>query len=91
MDDGAAAQTERESRRAMLRESQTAKAAGLAVAGGVLAWLTISSEVLESEPAPGGDLSTGVLHDFSCAVAGPPLRPGREAECHPIAADSAPG
>ena len=33
------------------------------------------------------DLPTGVLHDFSCAVAGPPLRPGREAQCHPIAAD----
>ena len=59
--------------------------ASLAVAGGVLAWLTISSEVLESEAAPGGDLPTGVLHDVSCAVAGPPLRPGREAECHPIA------
>jgi Na+/melibiose symporter-like transporter len=65
--------------------------AGLAVAGGALAWLTISSEVLESEPAPGGDLPTGVLHDFSCAVAGPPLRPGREAECHPIAAESPAG
>jgi EmrB/QacA subfamily drug resistance transporter len=63
--------------------------AGLAVAGGVLAWLTISSEVLESETAPGGDLPTGVLHDFSCAVAGPPLRPGREAACHPIATGSA--
>ena len=63
--------------------------AALAVAGGVLAWLTISSEVLESEPAPGGDLPTRVLHDVSCAVAGPPLRPGREAECHPIAAGSA--
>jgi MFS family permease len=64
--------------------------AALAVSGGVLAWLTISSEVLESEPAPGGDLPTGVLHDFSCAVAGSPLRPAREAECHPVAADSAP-
>jgi EmrB/QacA subfamily drug resistance transporter len=62
--------------------------AGLAIAGGVLAWLTISSEVLESEPAPGGDLPTGVLHDFSCAVAGAPLRPGREADGHPIAAGS---
>ncbi|MGA2930137.1 MAG: MFS transporter [Solirubrobacteraceae bacterium] len=65
--------------------------AAVAAAGGVLAWLTISSEVLESEPAPEGDLPTGVLHDFSCAVAGPPLRPGREAACHPIAADSAAG
>jgi len=36
-------------------------------------------------------LPTGVLHDFSCAVAGPPVRPGREAECHPIAADLAAG
>ena len=65
--------------------------AALAAAGGALAWFTISSEVLESEPAPGGDLPTGVLHDFSCAVAGPPLRPGREAECHPIATDAAMG
>ena len=60
--------------------------AGLAIAGAILAWLTISSEVLEAEPEPGGDLPTGVLHDYSCAVAGPPLRPGREADCHPIAA-----
>jgi EmrB/QacA subfamily drug resistance transporter len=65
--------------------------AGLAAAGGVLAWLTISSDVLESEPAPGGDVPTRVLHDFSCAVAGPPLRPGREADCHPIATRSAVG
>jgi hypothetical protein len=53
--------------------------------------MTISSDVLESEPAPGGDLPSGILHDFSCAVAGPPLRPGREAECRPIVADSAAG
>jgi EmrB/QacA subfamily drug resistance transporter len=63
--------------------------AALAASGGVLAWLTISSDVLETAPAPGGDVPTGVLHDFSCAVAGPPLRPGREAECHPIAVASA--
>jgi EmrB/QacA subfamily drug resistance transporter len=65
--------------------------AALAAAGGVLAWLTISSDALESEPAPGGNLPTAVLHDFSCAVAGPVLRPGREAACHPIAANSASG
>jgi EmrB/QacA subfamily drug resistance transporter len=65
--------------------------AALAAAGGLLAWVTISSEVLESEPAPGGDLPTGVLRDVSCAVAGPPLRPGREAECHPIVTTSAAG
>jgi Na+/melibiose symporter-like transporter len=63
--------------------------AALAATGGVLAWLTIRSDVLESEPALGGDLPTAVLHDFSCAVAGPPLRPGREADCHPIAAEAA--
>ena len=65
--------------------------AALSAAGGALAWLTISSEVLEAEPAPGGDVPTGVLHDFSCAVAGPPLRPGREADCHPIAVSPAAG
>jgi EmrB/QacA subfamily drug resistance transporter len=64
--------------------------AALAAAGGALAWVTISSEVLEAEPAPGGDLPDGALHDFSCAVAGAPLRPGREAACHPVAAQTAP-
>lgn len=64
--------------------------AALAALGGVLAWLTISSDVLESEPEPSGDLPTKVLHDFSCAVAGAPLRPGREAACHPIVAEQAP-
>jgi EmrB/QacA subfamily drug resistance transporter len=62
--------------------------AALSAAGGVLACVTISSEVLEPEPPPGGDVPTGAQYDFSCAVAGPPLRPGREAECHPIAASS---
>jgi hypothetical protein len=65
--------------------------AALAVAGGLLARFTISSVVLESVPTPGGDLPTGVLHDFSCGVAGPPLRPGREAQGHPLAADAAAG
>jgi EmrB/QacA subfamily drug resistance transporter len=49
--------------------------AGLAALGGVLAWLTISSDVLEAEP----EAPPGVLTDFSCAVAGTQLRPGREA------------
>ncbi len=65
--------------------------AALATAGGILAWLTISSDVLESEATPGGDLPTGVLHDFTCAVAGAPLRPGREAQCRPVVANSAAG
>ena len=64
--------------------------AGLAVAGGILAWLTISSDVLEAEPEPGGALPSEILGEYSCAVAGAPLRPGREA-CHPVAIQSARG
>jgi EmrB/QacA subfamily drug resistance transporter len=44
--------------------------AGLAAAGGVLAWLTISSDVLEAEPE-----AAEVLGEFSCPVTGPALRP----------------
>jgi EmrB/QacA subfamily drug resistance transporter len=65
--------------------------AALAAAGGVLAWLTIDSDVFKSEPVPGGEEPAGALHDFSCAVAGPSLRPAREAEGDPVAADSAAG
>ena len=43
-------------------------AAGVAVLGAVLAWTTISDDLLEpGEPA--------VATDYSCAIAGPPLRP----------------
>ena len=48
--------------------------AGLALLGGILAWLTISSDVLEVEP----DAPIEGQTDFSCGVAGTPLRPGRE-------------
>jgi MFS family permease len=58
--------------------------AGLAAAGGILAWFTISSEVLHAETEPGGSPPTEVLSDVSCGVSGPPLRPGREAQCHPV-------
>ena len=51
----------------------------LSALGGVLAWLTISSEVLHAEPEPGAEPPH---EDYSCAVEAPPLRPGREAE-HP--------
>ncbi len=64
--------------------------AGLAAAGGVLAWLTISSEVLHAEPEAGGAAPTEILDDFSCGIAGTPLRPGREAECHPAGVDGVP-
>jgi EmrB/QacA subfamily drug resistance transporter len=57
--------------------------AALAALGGVLAWLTISAEVLHAEPEPGGDTPERLAEDFSCGVGAPPLRPGREAECEP--------
>jgi EmrB/QacA subfamily drug resistance transporter len=43
--------------------------AGLSAAGGILAWLTISSEVLEAEPEAKVEEP-----EFSCAIAGTPLR-----------------
>jgi EmrB/QacA subfamily drug resistance transporter len=55
----------------------------LSAAGGVLAWGTISSEVLHAEPEPGGDTPDRLATDHTCGVAGTPLRPGREAECIP--------
>jgi EmrB/QacA subfamily drug resistance transporter len=53
----------------------------LAVLGGVLAWLTISPEVLHAEAEPGGDTPERLAEDFTCGVGGPPLRPAREADC----------
>jgi EmrB/QacA subfamily drug resistance transporter len=55
--------------------------AALAAAGGVLAWLTISAEVLHVEAEPTGDTPERLAEDFNCGVGAPPLRPGREAEC----------
>ncbi|MGD9736161.1 MAG: MFS transporter [Solirubrobacterales bacterium] len=55
--------------------------AALAALGGVLAWLTISPEVLHAEPEPGGDTPERLGEDYSCGFNAPPLRPGREAEC----------
>ncbi|HUB98627.1 MAG TPA: MFS transporter [Solirubrobacterales bacterium] len=55
----------------------------LAALGGILAWLTISADVLHAEPEPGGDTPEQALEDFSCGINGPPLRPGREADCTP--------
>jgi EmrB/QacA subfamily drug resistance transporter len=62
--------------------------AGLAAMGGILAWFTISSEVLHTEAEPEGDTPQRVASDYSCAVSGTPLRPGREAECRPVAAEA---
>ena len=47
--------------------------AALAVAGGVLAWFTIDSEVLHEEPG-----QPEPEPEYSCGVNGPPLLPGRE-------------
>ena len=55
--------------------------AALAALGGVLAWLTISAEVLHAEAEPGGDTPERLAEDFTCGVGAPPLRPGREADC----------
>jgi len=63
--------------------------AGLAAAGGVLAWLTITATVLHTEAEPGGDTPERLAEDFSCGVNGPPLRPGREADCTPVIASTA--
>lgn len=52
--------------------------AGLAVAGGVLAGLTIRSDVLEPEPGPAREPAPQPPTDYSCAVAGAPLRPRSE-------------
>ncbi len=64
--------------------------AALAALGGLLAWLTISSEVLHAEPEPGGDTPERLGEDYSCGINGPPLRPGREAECDPPPAGAIP-
>ena len=49
--------------------------AGLAAAGGVLAWLTISAEVLEEDPEEKGVVPSEPATHFSCGVAGTPLQP----------------
>jgi EmrB/QacA subfamily drug resistance transporter len=48
--------------------------AALAVAGGVIAWLTISDDVLAAGPESRGEAPVQVSTDYSCAVSGPPLR-----------------
>jgi EmrB/QacA subfamily drug resistance transporter len=55
----------------------------LAALGGALAWLTIAGGVLHAEPEPEGDTPDRLATDYSCAITGPSLRPGREADCVP--------
>ena len=64
--------------------------AAVAALGGVLAFLTISSEVLEAVPAADGGTPDRAATDYACAIAGTPLRPAREARCTPAGASGAP-
>lgn len=48
--------------------------AGLAVTGGALAWLTISDDVLATEPEPGREVPGAGAPEYSCSVGGTPLR-----------------
>jgi EmrB/QacA subfamily drug resistance transporter len=61
-------------------------AAALAALGGAIAWATIDPRVLAAEPDAGGDTPDRLASDFVCAVNGTPLRPAREADCHPAGA-----
>jgi hypothetical protein len=49
-------------------------AAALSAAGGVIAWLTISDDVLKAEPERRGQAPVEVPAQYSCAVAGPPAQ-----------------
>jgi EmrB/QacA subfamily drug resistance transporter len=53
--------------------------ATLAVLGGILAWLRISSGILEAQPDEGRRLPAPAKTAFSCDIAGAPLRPVRQA------------
>jgi EmrB/QacA subfamily drug resistance transporter len=56
--------------------------AALAALGGLLAFTTISDDVLETVPSgPEEGSPERAATDRSCAVAGTPLRPAREARC----------
>lgn len=57
--------------------------AALSALGGLIAWLTIDSEVLDVEPDDeDGDTPRRLGVDLQCALDGPQLRPEREADCH---------
>jgi EmrB/QacA subfamily drug resistance transporter len=63
--------------------------AGLAAAGGLLAWATISDVVLHAEPEPQGGTPERLADDYMCPVSGTQLRPPREAECRAGVAEEA--
>jgi EmrB/QacA subfamily drug resistance transporter len=53
--------------------------AGLAVIGAVVAWTTISSDVLHGEAEAEG-AADGACHDYTCPIGAPPLRPAGESQ-----------
>ncbi len=57
--------------------------AALAAAGGVLAWLTISSDVLEAEPEEKGEQAPAST-PYSCPVSGAPLAPEGKPAAEPL-------
>lgn len=61
-----------------------AACAVLAVLGGILAWLTISSDVLATVPTDGPARPAPVPTSFSCDLVGAPLRPARQADTHSL-------
>jgi hypothetical protein len=61
----------------------------LCLGGAVLAWLTISNDVLDTAAGPQGDTPDRAATDLNCGLAGTPLRPGREARCGPAGDDGA--
>jgi EmrB/QacA subfamily drug resistance transporter len=63
--------------------------AALALVGGLLAWVTISSDVLVSRAHAEGADPTAVLDDVVCSVAGAPLRPARESANGSLALEEA--
>jgi EmrB/QacA subfamily drug resistance transporter len=61
--------------------------AALAALGGILAWLTISSDVLEPEPEVGAEVRPPAP-EYSCPIAGTQLAPGPASEPQPADADA---
>ena len=57
--------------------------AALAAAGGVIGFATIRPDVLDAEPSADGDSPERAATDRQCPIAGPGLRPSREADCAP--------
>ena len=49
--------------------------AALAAAGGVIAWFTISDDLLTAEPERRGEAPVAVSTDYACSVSGPPWQP----------------